>query len=99
MAWTEMGGEVLFIENDLASGWSRIDDHRAAWRSDAGISARGAVVLVVTRRGVWHRTGDLQGLRSSLARAGRRDSERWTKCGSNDHFGAGVVVHGKTRQT
>ena len=50
MAWTEMGGEVLFIEATLLPGGQRANYYRTTRRGDAGIGARGPVVSLVTRK-------------------------------------------------
>ena len=85
--------------SDAASGWSWFDDHGPAWRGDAGVGARGAVVPVVTRGGVRHRAEYLQRFRCSLARSRRGDSEGWTQRGRDDHVGTSIALYRKTRAT
>jgi hypothetical protein len=40
MAWTEMGGEILFIEATLPSGQQRLDAYWSTRRCDEGIEHR-----------------------------------------------------------
>ena len=50
MAWTEMGGEVLFIEATLLPGGRGLTITGQLGEVDAGISAGCSILFVVTRR-------------------------------------------------
>ena len=50
LAWTPVGGEVLFVEATAVHGFRQADHHRAARRRDAGVRAGGAVVRARARR-------------------------------------------------
>ena len=44
LAWTPVGGEVLFIEATAMPGRRQADDHRSARRRDEGVGAGGALL-------------------------------------------------------
>ena len=44
LAWTPIGGDVLFIEATAGAGHRQADDHRPARRRDAGVGAGGALL-------------------------------------------------------
>ena len=44
LAWTPVGGDVLFVEADRDAGQGQADRHRAARRRDEGVGAGGALV-------------------------------------------------------
>ena len=97
MAWTEMGGEVLFIEATLLPGGRglTITGQLGEVMQE---SARAAQSYLWSHAdGVRHRSRDLQGLRRSPARSRGSDSEGRAERGRDDHFGAGVALHGPPR--
>ena len=90
LAWTPVGGEVLFIEASRMSGTGVADPHRPARRRDEGIGARGAVVGARPRGAVEHRPRLLQVVRDPRARALGRDSQGRPVGRRHDGDGAGV---------
>ena len=50
LAWTPVGGEVLFVEATAMPGSGHADDHRPARRRDAGVGAGGPVLRARQRR-------------------------------------------------
>ena len=52
LAWTETGGDVLYIEAALLPERQGADHHRPTRRSDAGIGQDGAQLSVEPRAGV-----------------------------------------------
>ena len=76
LAWTPVGGEVLFIEASRMAGTGSLDAHRATRRRHEGIGARRIVVAADARTRVRHRSGILQERGNARARAVRGNSER-----------------------
>ena len=95
LAWTPVGGEVLFIEATAFPGKGPSDDHRPARRGDAGVGAGGLVIRAVERGRA--RPGSPGGLvryaRDPRPRSGRRDSEGRAERGGRDGHRARVVAH------
>ena len=99
MAWTEMGGEVLFIEATLLPGGRGLtitgqlgevmqESARAAQSYLWSHAAEFGIEPEIFKR-FWR----------SFARSGGSDSEGRTKRGCDDHFSARFVVHGPTGST
>ncbi len=93
MAWTEMGGEVLFIEATLLPG-------------GGGLTLTGQLGEVMkesaqaARSYLWSHAAEfgidpevIKAKRRSPARSGGRDSERRPERGRDDGFGSGVALH------
>ena len=65
LAYTAVGGDVLFIEATAYPGKGKLDDHRPARRGDAGVGAGGALVGARARgassgcRSDWFATHDV----------------------------------------
>ncbi len=96
LAWTETGGDVLYIEATLAAERQGADDYRPARRGDAGIGENGAQFRVGARRGTGHQSGVVPELGAAYSRAGGSDSERWSVGGRDDDDGAGVHLLGRS---
>ena len=58
LAYTAVGGDVLFIEATAYPGQGQADDHRPARRGDAGVGAGGALVGARARRAARARPDD-----------------------------------------
>ena len=99
MAWTEMGGEVLFIEATLLPGGRGLTITGQLGEVMQESAKAGPVLSLVARRGIWHQPGDVQGLWRAPACSRRRNSQRWTKRGRHDHVGAGFALHRTARAT
>ena len=56
LAWTPVGGEVLFVEATRGPRLGQADDHRPARRGDEGVSAGGALLGAGPREGAQPRT-------------------------------------------
>ena len=92
MAWTPVGGEVLFVEATRMAGNRLADADRSARRRDEGIRPGGVVMGPGPRQRMADRSGLLQELRAARARAVGRDSEGRT-VGRRDHgYGDGLGV-------
>ena len=53
LAWTPVGGDVLFIEATAYAGQGQADDHRPARRRDARVRAGGALLRAQPSRASW----------------------------------------------
>ena len=79
MAWTEMGGEILFIEANLLPGGRgfTITGQLGEVMQESG--ARRAIVSLVACAGIRHQSVDVQRVWRAPARAGRRHTQGWTE--------------------
>ena len=73
LAYTAVGGDVLFIEATAYAGKREADDHRAARRGDAGVGADGALLGAVALRpsSVSRRSGSRRTTSTSTCPPGR----------------------------
>ena len=60
LAWTQVGGELLYVETVDHAGQRRADHHRKTWRCDEGICQGGRQLCPVPVRTPRHRSGLLQ---------------------------------------
>ena len=97
MAWTPVGGEVLFIEASRMQGVRHADADGTSGRRDEGISEGRALLVPRACRAVQRRSGFLQVVGDSSARAVRRHSEGRPVGGRDDGRRAGVRAHGASR--
>ncbi len=88
LAWTEAGGDVLFIEATLLPGGNQHIILTGQLGNVMQESARAAVSHIRSqRRGTGHRPDFLDQARPARARARRRDSEGWPVGGRDDGHG------------
>ena len=76
LAWTPIGGEVLFIEASRMAGTGFADAHRSTRRRHEGIRPRRTLVAANARSRVRHRSGFLQERRNARPRALRVPSRK-----------------------
>ena len=94
LAWTEAGGDVLYIEADAASQRQGSDHHRPAWRSDAGIGQDGAQLCVGARGGIGNRFRQVPQFGAAHSRSGGSDPQGWSVGRRYHDHGAGLGVFG-----
>ena len=75
LAWTPVGGDILFIEASLSARQGRPDPHRPARRGDARERPGRPHPHQEPRRRARHRRGAVRDQRHPRARSGRRDPE------------------------
>ena len=99
LAWTPVGGEVLFIEATAMPGGASPHDYRPARRGDAGVRAGGALVRAQQRLrpGPRARRRLVRHPRHPHPRPGRRDSQGRPERGSRDRDGARLAAIGAAR--
>jgi ATP-dependent Lon protease len=74
----------------------RADDHRTAWRGDAGIGENGAQFCVGACRGTGHQPGVIPEFGAAYSRSRGGYSEGWSIGWRNDDHGAGVHLLGRS---
>ncbi len=97
LAWTPVGGDILFIEATLHPGRGPADPDRPARRRHEGERAGGTEPREVAVRGARHRPGHLPEERHPRARPGGRDPEGRPERGGRDVHGARVAAHAPDR--
>ena len=93
LAWTPVGGDILFVEASRTPGFGQADPHRAARRRDEGERAGGADAREVALRQSRHRPVGVREERRPRARAGGRDPEGRAERRRGDVHGAHVAAH------
>ena len=88
LAWTPVGGDILFIEATRIPGGGTADPHRPARRRDEGKRAGRALDRQEPGRRARHRCKPLREERYPCARAGRRDPEGRAERGRGHVHGA-----------
>ncbi len=92
LAWTPVGGDILFIEATRMPGSGKLILTGPARRRDEGERAGGAEPAQVAGRVARHRFDALREERHPRARAGRRDPEGRSERRRHDVHGAGVAA-------
>ena len=90
LAWTPVGGDVLFIEATAMPGKGKLHDHRSARRRDEGVRAGRAVLRARPRRPARRLVRDP---RPAHPRAGGRDPQGRPERRDHDGDGADVAGH------
>jgi ATP-dependent Lon protease len=95
LAWTPVGGDILFIEATRVPGERQADPHRPARRRDEG-EAQAALTLVEMRKSR-DRAPAVREERHARARAGRRHAQGRAERRRGDVHGARVAAHRTSR--
>ena len=98
LAWTETGGDVLYIEAALLPNGKDLTITGQLGEVMQESAQDGAQLPVEPRGGVRDRSGEVPELRVAHSRAGGRDSEGRAVGGRDDDDGAGVDLLGHSRR-
>ena len=93
LAWTPVGGDILFIEATRMHGSGQVDPHGSARRRDEGERAGGALAREIARGAARDRSRAPREVGHPRARACGRDAEGWPERGCRDVSRARLSAH------